>query len=72
MLIAGLIHTRQGHYDDALRHGLSSQRIAQQLGEMTVLARAYNLLGHIARVQGNSAKAIEHFQQAFDLGNSRI
>ncbi len=66
-LIAGLIHTRQGHYDNALDDCQNSLRIAESLGEVRVLARAYNLLGHITRLQGNSAKAIEHFQQTFDL-----
>ncbi|HET89506.1 MAG TPA: tetratricopeptide repeat protein, partial [Chloroflexi bacterium] len=66
-LIAGLIHTRQGEYDKALSRCQDALRIAQELGELTVLARAYNLLGHITRLRGASASAIEHFQQAFDL-----
>ncbi len=66
-LIAGLIHTRQGDYERALDQGERSLRIAESLGEMTVLARAYNLLGHIARLRGQSATAIEHFARAFEL-----
>jgi tetratricopeptide (TPR) repeat protein len=70
LLIAGLIHTRQGNYEGALTHCERSLRIAQDLGQVTVLARAYNLLGHITRVRGNSAKAIESFQKAFELYES--
>jgi class 3 adenylate cyclase/tetratricopeptide (TPR) repeat protein len=69
-LIAGLIHTRQGHYDAAEEQDRHSLRIAQALGEMTVLARAYNLLGHITRLRGHSATAINHFTQAFELYQS--
>ncbi len=67
LLIAGLIHTRQGEYDKALGRCQDALRIAQDLGQLTVLARAYNLLGHITRLRGASTSAIEHFQQAFDL-----
>lgn len=66
-LMAGLIHTRQGLYDQALDECQNSLTIAQQLGEVAVLARAYNLLGHVTRLVGQSAIAIEHFAQAFDL-----
>jgi predicted ATPase len=66
-LTAGLIHTRQGLYDQALDQSQNSLTIAQQLGEVAVLARSYNLLGHVTRLLGQSALAIEHFQRAFDL-----
>ena len=66
-LIAGLIHTRQGLYDQALDQSQNSLTIAQQLGEVAVLARAYNLLGHVTRLLGQSSMAVEHFQRAFDL-----
>ncbi len=67
LLIAGLIHTRQGDTDGALHYCQNAIRIATPLGEITALARAYNLLGIITRRQGMSAAAINHFQQAFDL-----
>ncbi len=66
-LIAGFINTRQGNNDQALDHCQNALRIAQDLGEVTVLARAYNLLGHIIRLLGQSGMAIEDFQRAFDL-----
>lgn len=66
-LIAGLIHTRQGLYDQALDQSRNSLAIAQQLGEVAVLARAYNLLGHVTRLLGQSSMAVEHFERAFDL-----
>ena len=69
-LIAGLIHTRQGNYEGALDQCQPSLRIAEALGEMTVLARATNLLGHIARLRGQSSTAIEHFVRAFELYQS--
>jgi tetratricopeptide (TPR) repeat protein len=64
---AGLIYTRQGDYDNALDQCQNCLRIAEKLGEVTVLARAYLLLGHINRTRGNSAAAIEYFERAFDL-----
>jgi class 3 adenylate cyclase/predicted ATPase len=67
LITAGLINTRQGDHDNALNQCQKSLQIAQQLGELTVLARAYNLLGHITLLRGASANAIEHFQQALDL-----
>ena len=66
-LIAGLIHSRRGDNDRALDECQNALRIAQHLGEITGLARAYNLLGHITRLLVVSTVAVEHFQQAFDL-----
>ncbi len=66
-LIAGLIHTRQGDYDDALAQCQSAIRLAQRLHDKTALARAYNLLGHISRLRGNSTEAIGHFEQSLAL-----
>ncbi len=66
-LIAGLIYTRQGDYESAIAQCQHSLLIAQQLDEITVLARAYILQGHIARLLGRNAEAIEHFQQALKL-----
>lgn len=67
LLIAGLVHTRQGDYDNASRRCEEGLRIAKQLNEVMSLARAYTLLGHIMRLLGKSAIAVEHFQHALDL-----
>jgi adenylate cyclase len=66
-LTAGLIHSRQGDYDNALDQCTSALNIAEQLNEVTTLARAYNLWGHITRLMGQSGTAIEYFQRALDL-----
>ena len=66
-IMAGLIYTRQGDYENAIAQCQHSLFIAQRLDEITVLARAYVLQGHIARLLGRSAEAIEHFQQALNL-----
>ncbi len=67
LLIAGLIHTRQGDYENALTECQNGLRIAEKLGEVSAQARAYNLLGHIARLRGQRTAAVEHFQRALDL-----
>ncbi|MCP4541245.1 MAG: AAA family ATPase [Chloroflexi bacterium] len=67
LLWAGQIHLRQGNNDNALIQCQEGLRIAKQLDEVTVLARAHNLLGRITRLRGNNAMAIEHFRQAFGL-----
>ncbi len=63
-LIAGLINTRQGHYDEALRYCERSLRVAQTLNDPAVRARTYNLMGIVDRRRGDSATAIERFSQA--------
>ncbi len=67
MLIAGLINTRQGDYENALSLCHSSLEIGQKIKAPTVVARAYNLLGVITRLRGNSAEAIEYFQKSYEL-----
>ncbi|MGH2523907.1 MAG: ATP-binding protein, partial [Anaerolineales bacterium] len=64
---AGLIHTRQGNYDSALDHCQTALRIAQQLGELTALARSNNMLGVITRNRGDNAAAADYFRRALDL-----
>jgi class 3 adenylate cyclase/predicted ATPase len=66
LLIAGLIHSRQGAYQEAQVQFRAALDIGQRLDEVAVLARAYNGLGVIA-LRHNSVKAIEYFQQAFAL-----
>jgi predicted ATPase/class 3 adenylate cyclase len=65
-LLAGLIYIRQGNYDAALEQCQIVLQIAEQLGEVTVLARAYSLLG-ITFLRSDSNQAIANFQKAFGL-----
>ncbi len=65
-LIAGLIHTRRGNYDEATAQFQNALQIAQYLDETAALARAHNGLGFI-RLRDDFAAAIDHFQQAFAL-----
>jgi predicted ATPase/class 3 adenylate cyclase len=67
MLTAGLINTRQGDYENALSLCYSSLEIGRKINATTVIARAYNLLGVITRLRGNSAEAIEYFQKSYEL-----
>ena len=66
LLIAGLINIRQGQQDEALEQCHTALEIAQHLGEVTALARAYNLLG-ITSLGSDSNEAIARFQRAFEL-----
>jgi class 3 adenylate cyclase/tetratricopeptide (TPR) repeat protein len=66
LLLAGLINIRQGNYDDAINQCLTVLNIAEKLGEVTVLARAYNLLG-ITYLRSDSTTAIDNFGKAFEL-----
>jgi len=66
-LIAGLIHSRQGKNELALGEGQAALQIAESLGEVTVLARANNLLGNLNRLHGNTSAALSYLQRAFDL-----
>lgn len=65
-LLAGLIYIRQGKYEAALEQCQHVLQIADKLGEVTVLARTYNLLG-ITSLRSDSSIAIENFQKAFAL-----
>ena len=67
LITAGLIFSRQGVYDTALDRCQRGLSIAEHLAELNVLARAYNLLGHLTRLLGQSAMAIEDFQAAYEL-----
>jgi predicted ATPase/class 3 adenylate cyclase len=67
LLLAGQINIRQGNYDNALEQCQNALRIAQQLGEVAALARAYNVLGHITYLRSSSVMAIEHFQKSLEL-----
>jgi tetratricopeptide (TPR) repeat protein len=65
-LIAGLIHTRRGNYDEATAQFENALHIAQYFDETADLARAHNGLGVIC-LRDDVLAAIEHFQQAFAL-----
>ncbi|MFL5734667.1 MAG: tetratricopeptide repeat protein [Chloroflexia bacterium] len=67
LAIAGLIHSRMGEHDQALGDAQRSIRMAERLGEKSTLAFGYNLLGHISRLRGNKAQAIESFEKALEL-----
>ena len=67
LLIAGLIHTRQGDYDEALQKCNRALHIAEVLGEITVVARSYTLLGHITRLRGDSILATKYFKKTLQL-----
>ncbi|WP_420630917.1 adenylate/guanylate cyclase domain-containing protein [Candidatus Leptofilum sp.] len=66
LLIAGLINIRQGQQEEALEQCRNALEIAEQLGEVTALGRAYNLLG-ITSLGSDSNTAIAQFQRAYEL-----
>jgi predicted ATPase len=66
-LIAGLIHTRQGNQEKGWEFCQNALTMAQELHELTALARANTLLGHILRSRGEGQTAVGNFQQALDL-----
>jgi predicted ATPase/class 3 adenylate cyclase len=72
-LLTGLIQARQGNYQTAHDQAESCLLAAEDLDEASVVARAHNLLGLIARLRGHSARSVEHFQEALrlyqDVGN---
>lgn len=67
LLLAGLINMRRGNSEQAFARGQAGLAIAQKLGELVVLARAYNLLGIVTRFQGSGGEALDYFQQSFEL-----
>jgi tetratricopeptide (TPR) repeat protein len=64
---AGLIYTRLGDLDSAVRHSQTALEIANRLGELAALARANNLLGVITRNRGDNLAAAGYFQTALEL-----
>lgn len=67
LLIAGLIYVRQGDYDNAMEQARIGVQAAKQLGDGSVLARAYSLQGITLRVRGESTAAFAPIQAALDL-----
>jgi class 3 adenylate cyclase/predicted ATPase len=63
---AGLVHSRLGNPEAAQANAELCLKIALSLGEARTLGRAYNLLGHLARLTGESATAIEYLQRSVE------
>ena len=63
-MIAGLIHSRQGNYEQTLRLCERSLRVADRLRDAAVRARAYNLMGIVDRRRGDGEAAINRFRQS--------
>lgn len=61
---AGLIRSRQGADEQAFGHAETALKIAGKTGQLTVLARANNMLGVIARNRGDNAGAAAYFKRA--------
>lgn len=64
---AGLILSRQGDYDAAQQQAGRCLQIAEHIGNPNTLARAHNLVGHIARLRGQSTTAIDSFTMSLHL-----
>jgi tetratricopeptide (TPR) repeat protein len=62
-LLAGLIHVRQGKYDQALELCERSLQVGTNLNDIAVQARTYNLLG-IIDLRRSSGSAIEKFEES--------
>jgi class 3 adenylate cyclase/tetratricopeptide (TPR) repeat protein len=67
LLIAGLIHSRQGDYEQTTRLCDRSLSVADRLGDDLVRARTYNLLGIVTLRQGDAHGAINRFQESLNL-----
>ncbi len=64
---AGLILSRRGDYDAAQQQAGRCLQIAEHIGNPNTLARAHNLVGHIARLRGQSTAAIDSFTRSLHL-----
>ncbi|MGB3716098.1 MAG: tetratricopeptide repeat protein [Candidatus Promineifilaceae bacterium] len=63
-LVAGLIHSRQGNYDQTIQLCERSLQVADNLDDDSVRARAFNLLGIVALRHGDSQTAISRFEES--------
>lgn len=63
-LIAGLIHSRQGQYEQTVLLCERSLQVADRLRDAAVRARAYNLMGIVDRRRGDGEAAINRFRQS--------
>jgi class 3 adenylate cyclase/predicted ATPase len=64
LLNAALIHTHQGHYEQALKQARQALQLAERLDELTTQARANNVLGIVAHHNGDYRAAVQYFQLA--------
>jgi class 3 adenylate cyclase/tetratricopeptide (TPR) repeat protein len=64
LLNAALIHTHQGHYEQALKQARQALQLAERLDELTTQARANNVLGIVAHHNGDYQAAVQYFQLA--------
>jgi class 3 adenylate cyclase/tetratricopeptide (TPR) repeat protein len=62
-LLSGLIHIRQGNFEQAIELCQRSLKVAEVLDDVAVRARTYNLLG-IIDLRGSGEAAIERFQES--------
>ncbi|MFN2189822.1 MAG: tetratricopeptide repeat protein [Candidatus Promineifilaceae bacterium] len=67
LLIAGLIHSRQGDYEQTMQLCDRSLKVADKLEDDLVRARTYNLLGIVTLRQGDAVGAIERFEESLRL-----
>jgi class 3 adenylate cyclase/tetratricopeptide (TPR) repeat protein len=63
LAIAGLINTRQGHYEQALAQGEEAMQVAERLGDTAALAFASNSRAVISVIQGNNREALHYFEE---------
>ena len=64
LLIAGLIHSRQGNYEQTTQLCDRSLRVAGRLNDDSVRARTFNLLGIVTLRQGDANEAIIRFRES--------
>lgn len=69
-ITAGLAYTRLGQLDKAQTEAEHALTLAQRDHKDAVMARAFNLLGLVARQRGEHALSAQHFQQSLHLGQS--
>ncbi|MFW6182426.1 MAG: ATP-binding protein, partial [Chloroflexota bacterium] len=62
-LLAGLIHARQGRFEQALALCRHSLEVSRQLDDVAIGARTYNLMG-IVELRSNSSGAVDRFRQS--------
>ena len=67
LITAGLIHSRRGQQEEAQRLAEEALQMGWELTHNNVLGRAYNLLGHLARLRGASETALQQFLAGLDL-----
>ncbi|MDA0245507.1 MAG: tetratricopeptide repeat protein [Chloroflexi bacterium] len=67
LITAGLIHSRRGQQEEGQRLAEEALRMGWEMVNSNVLGRAYNLLGHLARLRGASETALQQFLAGLDL-----